>query len=262
MSTEAPRNLFFYELCRLCLENAGATDVFESGEFLEDIFACTGVKLAHADNLPHKVCTKCLDVVKSSKELRILAKKNDAHLHTLFGDVDSDAETVILEPSTRTTHDTASKAGSETSESSKHPKSSKEKLSFLLKEGEENSTKSPTKTKTPDKILKVKVEEENRCKRTKTGDDDETVTFYCNDCDKSFDKYKKLYLHQRLHNKKIFCPLDACGKKFATKGDMEKHIRTHTGEKPFKCKHCKKSFAQRVSLRQHISNLHDEDDDD
>ncbi|XP_063628621.1 zinc finger and SCAN domain-containing protein 5A-like isoform X1 [Cydia splendana] len=282
MSTEAPRNLFFYELCRLCLENAGATDVFESGEFLEDIFACTGVKLAHADNLPHKVCTKCLDIVKSSKELRILAKKNDAHLRTLFGDVDSDAETVILEPSTRTTHETASKAGSETSE----PKSSKEKLSFLLQEGEENSTKaipmfrqtivlrkdlfppssqsasSPTETKTPDKILKVKVEEENRCKRTKTGDDDETVIFHCNDCDKSFDKYKKLYLHQRLHNKKIFCPLDACGKKFATKGDMEKHIRTHTGEKPFKCKQCKKSFAQRVSLRQHISSLHDEDDDD
>ncbi|XP_063540929.1 zinc finger protein 184-like [Cydia strobilella] len=291
MSTEATRNLFFYELCRLCLENAGATDVFESGEFLDDIYACTGVKLTHADNLPHKVCKKCLDIVKSSKELRMLATKNNAHLHTLFGDSGSDAETVILEPSTRTTQDTASKAGYETSEL---PISSKEKLSFLLQEGQvENSTKaipvnrqtialrkdlfppspkstsSPSKAKaavendTPVKLLKVKVERENRCERIKIGDN-ETVTFYCNECDKGFDKPKKLYLHRRLHNKKIVCPLDTCGKKFTTKGDMEKHTRTHTGEKPFKCKQCNKSFAQRVSLRQHVSNLHspnDKDDD-
>ncbi|XP_061722644.1 zinc finger protein 37-like [Cydia pomonella] len=260
MSADAPKKLFFYELCRLCLENAGATDVFESGEFLEDIFACTGVKLAHADNLPHKVCTQCLAIVKSSKELRILAMKNDAHLRTLFGDVDSDTETVILEPCTRiTTHDTPSKAGSETSERCKY-QSSKEKLSFLLQEGEEeNNPKKRTKTKSPEKILKVKVEEENRCKRIKL-EDNETDTLYCNECDKSFHTKKKLYLHQRLHNKKIICPLDACGKKFATKGDMQKHIRTHTGEKPYKCKMCNKSFAQRVSLRQHMSSLHSPDE--
>ncbi|XP_047999353.1 zinc finger and BTB domain-containing protein 49-like [Leguminivora glycinivorella] len=280
MSTDAPRNLFFYELCRLCLENAGVTDVFESGEFLIDIFECTGVKLAHADNLPHKVCKKCLDIVTSSKELRILASKNDAHLRLLFppDDADSDAETVILEPGTRTVSESSSSKNTQF-------QSSKEKLSFLLQEGEEDSSQnmpvvtqtisfrkdlfptstqpssSPTKTKAPiktepgEKTLKIKVEEETRCKRIKRGDNGE-VTFNCDECDKVFDKAKKLYLHQRHHDKKIFCPLDACGKKFTTKGDMTKHIRTHTGEKPYKCKMCSKSFAQRVSLRQHITNIH------
>ena len=37
-----------------------------------------------------------------------------------------------------------------------------------------------------------------------------------------------------------------------TRGSLNKHIRTHTGEKLYSCRHCKKSFIQQVNLGKHI----------
>ena len=43
-----------------------------------------------------------------------------------------------------------------------------------------------------------------------------------------------------------------CGNGFSQNGSLQKHIRTHTGDKPYKCDVCGKVFSENRSLPRHI----------
>ena len=50
------------------------------------------------------------------------------------------------------------------------------------------------------------------------------------------------------------CPY--CSKVFPNAADVKKHIRIHTGEKPFECHICGKSFAQKSNCNTHLKKFH------
>ena len=43
-----------------------------------------------------------------------------------------------------------------------------------------------------------------------------------------------------------------CGKVCAFRSDLEKHLRVHTGAKPYKCELCGKAFSQKGTLKTHM----------
>ncbi len=46
--------------------------------------------------------------------------------------------------------------------------------------------------------------------------------------------------------------LHQCLARFAAKETLNRHVRTHTGDKPHACKICGKSFIQAAQLRSHL----------
>ena len=47
-----------------------------------------------------------------------------------------------------------------------------------------------------------------------------------------------------------------CGKRFAAPAWLQRHMLTHTGERPFHCMYCQNSFNRKSNLKQHVDRMH------
>ncbi|XP_052751845.1 zinc finger protein 468-like [Galleria mellonella] len=263
---EEPSVILFYEKCRLCLNQHGKYNIFDVEDLCVDILLHTGVEISQLDNLPQRICEDCAEIIKKAKQLRILATKNDSNLRLLFAsevNVDQSQSVELNNTISSSADEVRNKQETENSNKPCRNKdaeenvtkfnSKKEKTIAVRKDLFETLTvSSSTKSHSNPSDIKKNVNKSKKCKNKS----DQSETYKCQECKKVFDKPKKLYLHKRVHNKTVVCPLDACNKTFATRSDLEKHFRTHTGEKPYECCICQQSFTQRGTLKAHRRAVH------
>ena len=90
--------------------------------------------------------------------------------------------------------------------------------------------------------------------KRRRADDDVSKKFVCHlpDCEYATNKNYNLTVHMRTHTGEKPYKCDECHKPFTDSSLFKRHMRTHTGEKPYKCDKCGKAFALNSDLTIHM----------
>ncbi|XP_029415300.1 early growth response protein 4 isoform X1 [Nannospalax galili] len=56
----------------------------------------------------------------------------------------------------------------------------------------------------------------------------------------------------RPHSKAFSCPVESCVRSFARSDELNRHLRIHTGHKPFQCRICLRNFSRSDHLTTHV----------
>nr|XP_046273123.1 zinc finger protein 62 homolog isoform X2 [Scatophagus argus] len=115
-------------------------------------------------------------------------------------------------------------------------------------DGEDCGGPEPARSSDPDRHLQPDIED-----NTEDWKDFVRKSFRCSVCAKTFNHKGNLNIHMRTHTgvKPFSCSF--CSKGFTQKVGLDYHLKTHTGEKPFSCSLCSKTYRHKGALTYHMA---------
>ncbi|ECO1388867.1 hypothetical protein AHU51_23735 [Salmonella enterica subsp. enterica serovar Give] len=80
--------------------------------------------------------------------------------------------------------------------------------------------------------------------------------FPCSRCSRTFTSPSALVRHMRTHTGERPYVCQTCGQAFCQRTDLNKHMRIHTGQRPYVCRACGQAFCLLSNLTAHMWTQH------
>ncbi|GIX95974.1 hypothetical protein CEXT_98261 [Caerostris extrusa] len=78
----------------------------------------------------------------------------------------------------------------------------------------------------------------------------------CSSCGYTSTRSADIKRHIRTHTGEKPFQCTICAKSFTEKFNLNSHMRTHTGERPFSCPECDKAFSRKENMKAHLISYH------